>query len=135
LIHSVGNTAGVKFIATPNTPYTGLFKGADSAIIRLSCAKGFDKTKSTAKEAFDNFTPGFGLKFLIDGKPSANLVAMFGVNGVDTWNFFGRDFSNHIPGASGAALTAVATKFATATNHVTTVGLKTFAEFNQKGEE
>jgi hypothetical protein len=43
---------------------------------------------------------------------------MFGVNGVDTWNFFGRDFSNHIDGASGAALIAVATKFSSATDHV-----------------
>jgi len=51
------------------------------------------------------------LKFLVDGLPSVNLVAMFGVNGVDTWNFFGRDFSNHIPGSKGVALTAVASKF------------------------
>jgi hypothetical protein len=33
---------------------------------------------------------------------------MFGVNGIPSWNFFAKDFSNHIPGASGAALTAVA---------------------------
>jgi hypothetical protein len=32
--------------------------------------------------------------------PSVNVVAMFGTNGVDTWNFFGRNFSNHIPGDS-----------------------------------
>lgn len=43
---------------------------------------------------------------------------MFGVNGIDTWNFFGRDKTNHIPGASGAALTAIAEKFSTATDHV-----------------
>jgi len=36
---------------------------------------------------------------------------MYGVNGVDTWNFFGRDFSNHIPYATGLALTALITKF------------------------
>lgn len=40
------------------------------------------------------------------------------VNGVDTWNFFGRDFKNSIGGASGAALKAVATKFSTATSNV-----------------
>jgi len=43
---------------------------------------------------------------------------MYGVNGVPTWNFFGKDFSNHIPGASGVALTALATKFSSATDHV-----------------
>jgi len=40
---------------------------------------------------------------------------MYSVNGVDTWNFFGRDFSNHIPGASGVALTLLANKFSDAT--------------------
>lgn len=52
---------------------------------------------------------------------------MFGVNGVPTWNFFEKDMSNHIGSAKGAALTAVAAKFSTATDKVTTVGLGEFA--------
>jgi len=43
---------------------------------------------------------------------------MKGVNGVKTWNFFGEDMSNHIGAASGVALTAVATKFSSATNFI-----------------
>jgi len=43
---------------------------------------------------------------------------MYSVNGVPTWNFFGKDFSNHIPSASGATLLAVAEKFSTATSYV-----------------
>jgi hypothetical protein len=43
---------------------------------------------------------------------------MYGVNGIKSWNFFEYDFSNHIPGASGLALTAVASKFSTATSFI-----------------
>ena len=52
---------------------------------------------------------------------------MFGVNGIDSWNFFGKEKSNHIGAAGGAALKAVATKFSSATSHIQTVGLKDFA--------
>ena len=38
-----------------------------------------------------------GLKFLRDGVDSANLVAMYSVDGQESWNFFKNDFSNHIP--------------------------------------
>jgi hypothetical protein len=33
---------------------------------------------------------------------------MFGVNGIPSWNFFGKEISNHIGSAEGAALKAVA---------------------------
>jgi len=52
---------------------------------------------------------------------------MYGVNGVPTWNFFKFPFSNHIPSASGIALTVLAQKFSTATDHIQTVGLKDIA--------
>jgi hypothetical protein len=40
LIHSVGSVAQVKFVPTANQEgYTGLFKGADHGLIRLSLAK------------------------------------------------------------------------------------------------
>jgi len=76
--------------------------------MRLSTAKAADESKTSAKDAYDNFTPGFGLKLFRDGLPSANTIAMYGVNGVPTWNFFKFPASNHIGGASGIALTAVA---------------------------
>lgn len=38
-IHTVGNTASVKFVHAPNgAGYTGIFEGAENGIIRLSCA-------------------------------------------------------------------------------------------------
>lgn len=89
-IHSVGVVAKVAF--TPEAgqnAYSGVFEGADSGLLRLSVAKALDSTKTTAEGADDNFTPGLGIKFLRDGKPSANLVAMFGVNGkIEFYIFF-----------------------------------------------
>lgn len=41
------------------------------------------------------------MKFLIDGQPSANLIAMPTVNGVYSFNFFDADFKTHIPNAQG----------------------------------
>ena len=48
-----------------------------------------------------NTAPGMGLKFLRDGVDSANLVAMYSVDGQESWNFFKNDFSNHIPESGG----------------------------------
>jgi hypothetical protein len=80
-IHSVGVVGQVQLVPEPNQPYTGVFQGSDSILLRLSCAKAPDTTKTTPAEALDNFTPGLGIKFLRDGQPSANVVAMYGVNG------------------------------------------------------
>ena len=64
-IHSVGAHGKVKFIAAPNSPYTGIFKGANHGIVRLSSA-----AKPTA-DGKQPLAPGMGLKFLRDGVDSA----------------------------------------------------------------
>lgn len=43
-----------------------------------------------------------GLKFLRDGVDSANLVAMFSVDGQPSWNFFENDWTTIIPTPSPA---------------------------------
>ncbi len=60
--------------------YTGIFEGASYGLLRLSSALRPDTTKKeNAKGA--NFGPGMALKFLRDGVHSANLVAMYSVEG------------------------------------------------------
>lgn len=86
--------------------------------MRLSAAKKIDTTKTKAAEAYNNFVPGCGLKFFVDGLPSVNLVCMYGVNGIPSWNFFGRDISTHIVEPETIVLELVATKFSTATTSV-----------------
>ncbi|KAL4497161.1 hypothetical protein ABPG72_019481 [Tetrahymena utriculariae] len=115
LIHSVGVVGKVKFVAEPDTPYNGLFKGADSALIRFSLDKPPNYSKSEAQNTYDNFALGLELQFLADGVFSANLVAMWGVNGVDTFNFFDKKMSIHVPKAEDLQLKLGAKKFSTAT--------------------
>lgn len=121
-IHSVGVHGKVKFVSTGDHPYTGVFEGADYGIVRLS---------SAAKPTTDGsqpLAPGMGLKFLRDGVSSANLVAMYSVEGTpNDWNFFSKDFFNHITAAKSAALKVLSAKFATATKYITEVGLSDMA--------
>lgn len=135
LIHTVGVIAQGELVMDPSNGYTGVFEGVSNVLIRLSVAKAPDYSKTTAAGAQDNFTPGMSLKFLRDNLPSANLLAMFGVNGFPSWNFFFKDFSNHIPAAEGLALKALACKFAQATKYVQTIGLKDLASWTEKGED
>jgi len=126
-IHSVGNVAKVKFVSSGDHPYTGVFRGAKYGIARLSLAKEPSQDEL-------NTAPGIALKFLRDGVDSANVVAMFGVAGQDSWNFFANDFSNHIPPATGASLLALSKKFATATPYIQQVGLSDWGEVGQDGQ-
>jgi len=59
LIHSVGVTGKVKFIAA-DSEFDGLFKGADNGLIRFSSAVA-------PKKGSQPLAPGLALKFLRDG--------------------------------------------------------------------
>merc|ERR1712066_897799 len=79
--------------------------------------------------------PGIGLKFLRDGMDSGNMVAMFSVDGQQSWNFFRNNFTNDIPPLESAALAPLGAKFATATKNVAQVGLPDMARFAESGSE
>ena len=119
LIHSVGVVGKVEWKSVGSHPYTGVFTGAQNCLIRLSLAS---KPNIEVKKT----TPGFALKFLRDGMDSANVVAMDSVDGQESWNFFLRNFSNHIPTPS-MAIAPLAVKFATATKNIGQVGLSNMA--------
>merc|ERR1711887_164922 len=106
-IHTVGVVGKVEWRSVGDHPYTGIFQGASQGIIRLSLAREPSPTSN-------NTTPGLGLKFLRDGADSANLVAMYSVDGQESWNFFKNDFTNHI-GPGGPALIPLEIKFSEAT--------------------
>jgi hypothetical protein len=128
-IHSVGTVGKIKYVSEDNDDdYTGIFKGAEHGLIRLSSA--------AQPSASQPLAPGFGLKFLRDGVDSANLVAMYSVEGQpNNWNFFGNDFTNHVSDATSTKLKLLSAKFASATNYVTEVGLRDWANFEQSGQQ
>ena len=108
-IHSVGNVGKVAWVSKGSHPYTGIFKGADTGYVRMSSAAPADTGTPP------NLKPGMGVKFLRDGEDSANFVAMFGVAGQDTLNFFANDWSNHIPDNTDPSLIPLSIRFKTQT--------------------
>lgn len=82
-IHCVGGVAIVSFNSNGwHHPFTGLFKGANHGILRLSSA-----TKPELGTDSPLF-PSIGLKFLRDGIDSANLVANRLKSQPGNWNYF-----------------------------------------------
>jgi len=135
-IHSVGNVGKVRFIPVANNGYTGMLgQGSDMGFIRCSAAKQPDVSKTTADQAKGNFIPGFSLKLLRDGMASANLVAMIGLSGGPSWNYFATEFTNHILPEDGFIASAGAAKFAGASPDVFTVGISDFAMYTQDGKK
>jgi len=124
-IHTVGTVGQVEWKDLGGHSYTGIFKGASNGYARLSLAK---EPVSTVQET----APGMGLKFLRDGMHSANLVAMYSVNGQESWNFFKNDFTTHI-GKADLDLIPLILKFSEATNYVMEVGLSDWGLFGEDG--
>jgi len=124
-IHTVGTVGQVEWRNLGEHPYTGIFEGAGQGIARFSLAKEpSPDSRATA--------PGMGLKFLRDGMDSANLVAMFSVDGQDGWNFFQNDFWNHI-GPGGLELVPLEIKFSEATNYISEVALSDWGRYGESG--
>ncbi len=88
-IHAHASVAKILFVPTAETPFTGLFKGADYGLLRLSL---------TGEPTDRGVAPGLAIKFLIDGKPSANFSALVSLDGQgNNYNFFANEFSNIVP--------------------------------------
>merc|ERR1711934_1069473 len=103
--------------------------GAEHGIVRFSSAK---------KPGFGGFTPGMGVKFLRDGRPSANFVSMYTLDGqgCEETNFFEHEWSNHIPMTDNFGLEIVAAKFWQASYCPLKVGISDLAapEYQQAAQ-
>ena len=95
-IHTYGSVVQFKFTPEKKQPFTGFYQEECVGIARLSLAANPKKL---------SYTPGMALKFLVDEKPSLNLVVMNMLDGQgDNWNFFAKAFSNKVPGAKSRTL-------------------------------
>lgn len=119
-IHSVGVAGGIKFESNGRHSFTGIFQGSETGIVRLSSAKQPGKS---------GFAPGMGIKFLRDGRESANFVAMYTLDGqsCNESNFFEHEWSNHINNTDNFGLKIIAAKFWQASSCPLMVGLSDFA--------
>eukprot|EP00591_Stephanopyxis_turris_P006641 CAMPEP_0195512592 /NCGR_PEP_ID=MMETSP0794_2-20130614/4505_1 /TAXON_ID=515487 /ORGANISM="Stephanopyxis turris, Strain CCMP 815" /LENGTH=398 /DNA_ID=CAMNT_0040640415 /DNA_START=112 /DNA_END=1309 /DNA_ORIENTATION=+ len=125
-IHPIGAVAKIKFVPSgQNHQYTGLFKGADYGVARLSL---------TSKRNNNGIAPSIGIKFFRDGLPSANIVAMLWFFAQDTPNFFAHEFSNHAEPSNGINMDDVQRAFKEVDNDwFKMTGLSDVAATDQRG--
>ncbi len=89
-LHRRGAVAKVKFVSNDSHHYTGIFKGAECALLRLSLTYEPKKSKAVA--------PGLALKVLRDKSPSANVSALYALDGQERdFNFFKNSLSHIVP--------------------------------------
>jgi hypothetical protein len=123
-IHTYGSSATIKYIATAGQPFTGLFKGVDHGIARLSLA---------AKPGGGKSTPGLAIKFLIDGQPSKNFMAMYSLDGQEGFNFFENDFSNFVAPPQALPIKILAKGFSLVTSDPTKIDVSFLGTTEQNG--
>ena len=126
-IHAHGSVAKVKFNSTENTPFTGLFKGADYGLLRLSL---------TGDPADRGFAPGLALKLFIDGQKSANFSALVSLSGQgNNYNFFANELSNIVPEERSLGPKLINLIFRRVTKFPRKLYLQDFGIFNQYGQK
>ncbi len=92
-LHRRGSLATVKIVPV-SSKYTGVFQGAECALLRLSLTYKVAGGKPVA--------PGLALKILRDRSPSANISALVSLNGQGKdFNFFKNPMSNIVPEGNG----------------------------------
>ncbi len=96
-----GAAATFDFETVESTPFTGVLKGGETV-------KGIVRFSNVGKEDKSGFVPGAAFKFLVDGKPSVNTVAMYSllpqkVDGQLDRNFFRYPHANWFPSLSAQA--------------------------------
>jgi len=129
-IHSLGSIAKVKFVpfmpAIESAGYTGLLRGADTCLARISLA---------GDPAQFGVSPAVAVKCFRDGAaPTGNFIAMKGLEGQGSnTNMFQNTLSNHIREPDTLALKAVALKFDHYSKCAIQLSLVDFAEYDQFG--
>jgi hypothetical protein len=126
VIHTYGAVCPVKFVSSNAHDYTGVFTGIEHGLIRLSLAKKPDKTTTI---------PGAAIKFLLDGVPSVNFMAMASLSGQPSYNFFKMDFSNVVPPPDNFILKILANAFATVSKDPTKVDVSELFRVLPNGEK
>lgn len=127
--HPVGTVTKIELIAHPESPYTGIFRGAKHGIMRIS-----DTTKTTPEVSKTN--PGHGVKFFRDGMYSANWLAMFHFDGHKSFNFFKNRWTTILREPNNmCARETIGKHLATVTDHIGGTSVMDVAQFDQYGNK
>merc|ERR1739838_522250 len=125
--HPIGNVAKIKFVSSGDHPYTGIFRGANNGIARLSLAE--EPVASVNK-----FIPAIAMKFLRDGVEAANVAAMYSLDGQKSWNFFANNFSTHVPQSMNETVRLLGSHLVKNTPYIGQFGLSDSGEIDENGE-
>jgi hypothetical protein len=126
-LHRRGALAKVKIVSKDHR-YTGIFQGADCALLRLSLTYKVGGGKPVA--------PGLALKVLRDGVPSANISALVSLDGQGSeFNFFHNPMSNIVPMSSGFGQKLVHKLFKKVSRYPEELVSLDMAQINARGEK
>lgn len=89
IVHAQGTVTRINYQSIGDHPYTGIFKGAQHGIMRIS-------EVSRTNPSVIRTSPGFGIKFLRDGMTSANGFGMFSFAGQPSFNFLTNSWTTHL---------------------------------------
>jgi hypothetical protein len=135
LIHTQGLIAKAEYISTPENTYTGIFEGSKYSIIRLSLVDEPDTTFTTPEAAFNNFSPSFAIKFLIDRSRATNWFGMFSFTGQNSWNFFKNDLTNSLPKPTDCGSCPRENKINEGQSTIGHIGLSHSSQINESGQK
>lgn len=125
LLHPFGSVVQIEFVPTPKASSSGLLKSGAIGIARLSLA---------GNPNLMGYTPGMGLKLLVDGKPSVNLHVMNSLSGQNNdQNFFALEFSNILP-KPPFYLSLLAQAFTRVKSPPTELNINGITQVNSSGE-
>lgn len=133
LIHAAGSVAKISFVpidrSVADLGYTGIYKSGAIGLARFSLAIP-DKNGAS-------YTPGIALKFLIDGRESKNIFAMFSLDGQgQNRNPFAHDLTTKINGPSSFILKILSKSFELAKGSDPTIlRVDHLADFTARGEK
>jgi len=127
IVHTRGTVTRINYESVGDHPYTGIFKGAQHGIMRIS------EVNRTVPDVVRT-SPGFGVKFLRDGYTSANGLAMFSFAGQPSFNFLANSWTTHLaePQNTCGRMT-VSSKFAEGTRHLGNTSVMEWAEVDEHG--
>ena len=127
-LHRRGSVAKVKFIPVENNGYSGYFNGSDCGLLRLSLTY-----KPTKKRSF---APGLALKIFRDGRPSANVSALYKLDGQgNDYDFFKYPLSNIVPMGLTTPLKIVHKVFSRVSDYPEEILLDHLGDYDQFGNK
>lgn len=127
-LHRRGVLAKVKIVSKENNPYTGIFSGAECALLRLSITYNPKDSRPMA--------PGLALKVLRDGVPSANVSALYTLEGQERdFNFLKNPLSNIVPMGDSIGTKLIHRLFKRVTSYPEQLKLADMGKIDEKGEK